>query len=734
MTQYDTFIQSKLAVRELVGFEPERPLSNDLFGFQSMIVRWALRVGRCAIFAECGLGKTLMQLEWARHVAAHTGKPVLILCPLAVAGQTVREAHHFEYHAKHIRTPEEMDWTGIYVTNFDSIDKFDGIEFGGVVIDESSILKSFTGKLRRQLTDRFSQTHYRLCCTATPAPNDYTELGQHADFLGICSQAEMLARYFINDTFDTGDWRLKGHAREAFWRWVASWACCISKPSDLGFSDKGYDIPPATVKIRKVETQLVQADGMLFDAGALSATEIHAENRRTIDDRVAEVVDVLSLHPDEPAVIWCENNDESEALAAAIPDSVEVSGYQSEKVKEAGLEAFITGKVKRLITKPGIAGLGLNFQHCAVDIYASLSFSWERFYQSGKRIHRFGQKRPVNRYILVSDATKGVLDTVLEKGEKHAEMKELLQFTREQLMSKPNPVLLNTEVETATGEGWTIHRGDCVRAAALIEDESVGCSVFSPPFADLFTYSADAQDMGNNGSLEEFFDQFRFLVAEINRVTMPGRECCVHCCDLLSTKWKDGSIGLKDFSSKIAAVFNEFGWVFHSRITIWKDPVTEMQRTKAHGLLYKTLCKDSAQSRVGVPDYLLVFRKPGINPVPINHSASDLPLSKWQELASPVWMTIDQGNVLNGRGASESEDERHICPLQLDVIERALTLWSAPGDLVYSPFTGIGSEGYVALKMKRRFVGSELKDSYHATACDNLELASQESKTLFDLV
>lgn len=257
--------------------------------------------------------------------------------------------------------------------------------------------------------------------------------------------------------------------------------------------------------------------------------------------------------------------------------------------------------------------------------------------------------------------------------------------------------------------------------------------IFSPPFADLFTYSSDVQDMGNCDGLDDFMEQFKFLIAELHRIMMPGREVAVHCCDLLATKWKDGDIEFKDFSSAIATAFREQGFLFHSRITIWKDPVTEMQRTKAHGLLYKTLRGDSSKSRVGAAEYLLIFRKRGENPKPITHTVQTLPLDRWQELASPVWMTIDQGKVLNGKVAKSDRDERHICPLQLDVIENALTLWSAPDDVVFSPFGGIGSEGYQSLKMGRKFIGAELKESYWKHGCEFLKAAESETRDLFSL-
>lgn len=286
----------------------------------------------------------------------------------------------------------------------------------------------------------------------------------------------------------------------------------------------------------------------------------------------------------------------------------------------------------------------------------------------------------------------------------------------------------NTKIACDGGEDWKMYHGDCVRVAKNIPDDSIDFSVFSPPFADLFTYSDDLQDMGNCQNLSEFTKHFEFLIKELARIVVPGREVAVHCVDLLSTKWKHGKIEFQDFSGEIIRAFWRQGFLFHSRICIWKSPVTEMQRTKAHGLLYKTLKADSCDSRVGCADYLLVFRKPGDNPRPVTKHPDSFPVDLWQEVASPVWMTVDQGKVLNREGARDDRDERHICPLQLDVIERAVSLWTNPGDLVYSPFAGIGSEGYGALNLGRKFVGSELKESYFQQACGNLRNAKAQTK------
>jgi DNA modification methylase len=372
-------------------------------------------------------------------------------------------------------------------------------------------------------------------------------------------------------------------------------------------------------------------------------------------------------------------------------------------------------------------GYGLNFQHCSNVAFVGLSYSFEDFYQALRRTYRFGQKKEVNAYIIQASTEDAILKTINRKIEQHKEMQLQMKAASDCFReSRMKETKAKTDIKTESGNGWTVHHGDCVRVAKSIPDQSIDFSVFSPPFADLFTYSDDPQDMGNCSDLQEFQGHFKILIAEIARIMVPGREVAVHCVDLLSTKWKHGYIGFQDFSGEIIRAFWEHGFTLHSRITIWKSPVTEMQRTKAHGLLYKTLCADSSHSRTGAPDYLLVFKAPGDNPKPITKDRSRFSVDWWQEVASPVWMTVDQGRVLNRNGARDHADEKHICPLQLDVIERAIALWSNQGETVYSPFTGIGSEGYGALKLDRNFIGSELKESYFKQACENLATAKNQ--------
>jgi len=729
---YDAFIASKAKVKMPDGFEP-LPITAPLFEWQKAVVRWAVRAGRAALFEDCGLGKTPQQLEWARQVALHTNAPVLILTPLAVAHQTAHEAEKFGIAAHVAATQAEVkDGAGIWITNYEKLEHFIPDAFSGVVLDESSILKAFTGKTRIMLTEAFSRTPYRLCCTATPSPNDYTEFGQHAAFLGVCSPMQMLATFFVNDTFNTGDWRLKQHAEGEFWKWLASWACCVSKPSDIGYADDGYILPTLHMHQEIVDVDETKESGdELFRHATLSATTMHREMRMTSEARAQRVASLVNGSHD-PWIVWCHTNDEADHLARLIPDAVEVRGSETNAKKEFKIDAFTEGTARVIISKPSICGFGLNWQHCANVAFVGLSYSFEDFYQALRRSYRFGQQREVHAHIIQARTEGAITQTINRKIEQHKQMQEQMKNASAVFAeNRIKDLTMRTEVSHVDGDGWRMYHGDCVRIAKQLPADSVDLCVFSPPFADLFTYSSDLQDMGNCADLSEFTKHFEILIAELARVIVPGRECAVHCVDLLSTKWKHGKIEFQDFSGEIVRAFWRHGFLFHSRICIWKSPVTEMQRTKAHGLLYKTLKADSCDSRVGCADYLLVFRKPGENPRPVTKDPSQYPVETWQEVASPVWMTVDQGNVLNRDGAKDNADEKHICPLQLDVIERAVVLWSNPHDLVFSPFAGIGSEGYQSLKLGRRFVGSELKESYFRQACENLKTATAQL-SLFD--
>lgn len=731
VNEYNNFIKLKAADDVQSGFEPSS-IGEHLFDFQAAIVEWACKRGRAAIFADTGLGKTAMQTEWARQVADHTGGMVLIAAPLCVAQQTVEESAKFGIRIQYCRHPSEIeDGINIVITNYEMLDKFNPDEFAGIVLDESSILKSHTSKTRALIIEMFQRTPYRLSCTATPSPNDHMELGNQAEFLGVMTGVEMLAMFFVHDGGDTSQWRLKGHGKTRFWEWMATWSICIRNPSDLGFDGSKYILPGLQMHEHIVDA-IEPLDGQLFAGIAQTLTERRDAKRKSMSERIAITAGLVNSH-NRPAIVWCHLNDESKALTAAIPDAIEVTGSMTADEKERAIMAFTHGEKRVLVSKASICGFGMNWQHCADMVFAGLDDSYESFYQAIRRCHRFGQTKIVNVH-LVSAESEGAVKANLERKQAQADdmANSMVAHMRELSQQKIKGASMEKSEykrEVAQGNGWTVHLGDCVEVAREMPADSIDYSVFSPPFASLYTYSNSDRDMGNCKTTSEFYEHFRFLVKELLRVTKPGRLLSFHCMNLQTSKFRDGVIGIHDFRGEMVRMFCEEGWIFHSEVCIWKDPVTAMQRTKALGLLHKTIRKDSSMSRQGIPDYLVTMRKPGENIEHISHTHETFPVEKWQRYASPVWMDINATRTLQFKSARESDDERHICPLQLDVIERAMELWSNPGDLVFSPFTGIGSEGHVSIEMGRRFVGAELKRSYWELAKRNLSEAreSQES-------
>lgn len=734
--QYTHFLSTKRVVAEPVGFAAdESAIPARLFPFQRDIVRWACRRGRAAIFAGTGLGKTGMQLAWAHQVGAHAGGDVLILAPLAVAQQTVAEGLKFGLPATLCRDGADVR-PGVNVANYERLHRFDLARFAGVVLDESSILKAYDGATRTALVEACAATPYRLCCTATPAPNDHMELGNHAEFLGVMSRTEMLAMFFVHDGGETQTWRLKGHARDDFWRWVASWAVLLRRPSDLGYDDGAFALPPLVMHQHAVAGETPA--GLLFPVEARTLEERRRARRASLAARVEACAALVNASA-EPWVVWCDLNAEGDGLARTIPDAIQVAGADALEVKEARLADFAAGRARVMVSKPSIAGFGLNWQHCPNVAFVGLSDSWEQYYQAIRRCWRFGQTRPVHCHVITS-AAEGAVVANIERKERQAaematEMVRHMQIHNAAALRAAGREETDYETDVAEGRGWTLHLGDCVERVARLAADSVDYAVFSPPFASLYTYSNSPRDMGNCRTPSEFYAHYRYFLTELYRALKPGRLFSFHCMNIPLMKARDGVIGLSDFRGDLIRMGQEAGFIYHSEVVIWKDPVTQMQRTKALGLLYKQLKKDSALSRQGTPDYLVTMRKPGTNPEPVTKDADTFPVDLWQRYASPVWMDINPSDTLQRESAREHDDERHIAPLQLEVIRRAIALWTNPGDLVLSPFAGIGSEGYVALGLGRRFVGVELKRSYWEQARRNLARAESVARggTLFDL-
>lgn len=732
LSDYDSFVKGKRRAEVATGHQPGE-LNGNLFDFQHAIVSWAVRRGRAAIFADTGLGKTLMQLSWADEVASHTGGMVLILAPLAVSEQTIEQGKTFGINVQRVPHGQAPDAPGVWITNYERMDAIDFAELSGIVLDESSILKSHTGKTRTAIIEASQRVPYRLSCTATPSPNDFDELGNQCEFLGVMTRTEMLATYFVNDTGDTGTWRLKGWGASKFWEWMGAWSVVLRNPSDLGFDGSRYILPAPEYFEHVVETE--QIGDELFARPAMSMLERRKAQRDSIVNRCKALADVVNADTSEPWLIWTHLNDEAEMLADLIPGAVNVKGSDSAEVKTNHMMDFTHGNLRVLISKPKICGYGMNWQHCARMAFVGLDDSFEKFYQAVRRCYRFGQKRNVHVHVFTAENEGQILANIKRKELQHHEMSASMVEHMKDIMNKElagqENIVDEYREDTHDGDGFTVHLGDCVKWARRMESNSVDYSVFSPPFADLFVYSNSDHDMGNCKNDDEFVAQLRFLIGELFRVIKPGRNVSFHCMNLPTTKMRQGFIGLRDFRGDLIRAFQDAGFIYHSEVCIWKDPVVAMQRTKALGLLHKTIRENGTMSRMGLPDYVVTMRKPGEIQERVTHG-DDLPVQLWQKYASPIWDDINQGRTLNKLPARDENDEKHMCPLQLDVIERCIHLWTNPGDLVFSPFTGIGSEGYCAVKMGRKFIGTELKPQYWALACQNIADARQaETDGLF---
>jgi hypothetical protein len=742
---YEKFLESKTIRFVNHGIEvSDADVHPLLFPFQRDIARWALRKGRAAVFADTGLGKTFIQLEWARLL----NERVLIIAPLSVARQTIREAGKIGVHVEYVRHGSDISGDGkIWITNYEVIEHFDPSMFGGVVLDESSILKSLDGVTRRKLTDMFRDTKFRLCCTATPAPNDRTEIGNHAEFLGIMKQSEMLACFFIHANLvieeeiggrmmrkklgnaNGQEWRLKWNARESFYRWMSSWAMSIRTPSDLGYDDDGFILPPLNVRPVWFDSE-VKTDGKLFFDG-LGGLRGRGEVRKSvIADRVSLVADLVNSTPGQ-WIVWVGLNSESAAVARAILGSVEIVGADSPEKKAESIEGFQDGKTRVMVTKSSIAGFGMNFQNAANMVFVGMNDSWEMYYQSIRRCWRFGQKKPVNVYVVLAHAEQEIYQNVMQKeAVARAMSAELIAAVRkheEEELGKETVSTFDYEEKTVNGEAFTAMLGDSCKRLPEIADESIHLSVYSPPFADLYTYSASEMDLGNSRTWDVFFEHYGFIIRDLLRVTMSGRLTCVHVADIPAMQMKDGYIGLRDFPGAVVSAYIAGGWTFYGRAIVAKNPQAQAIRTKAKALLFTQLRKDSSDSRPAILDQILIFKKPGDTAVPIRPVENgEMNNETWIDWAGGIWLGIHESDTLQYRTDRDADSEKHICPLQLGTIERCIKLYSNPGETVLSPFMGIGSEVYQAIKFGRKGIGIELKDSYFNVAVRNIRQAEAE--------
>jgi len=747
--EYIDFLKSKRFKYSSVGKDISRDLIHPmLFEFQKDIVRWAVKKGRCAIFLDTGLGKTFIQLEWARLI----GGRCLIIAPLSVARQTIREAVKINIPVNFAHDQAALK-PGINITNYELIDNFTG-DIDAIVLDESSILKSISGKIKQKLIDTFRDVQYKLCCTATPAPNDYTEIGNHAWFLGISTHQEMLAMFFINankeHTIDFNgqllikkgsnkggqEWRIKHHAEEKFFEWMSSWSIFMMKPSDLGYEDDGFILPLLTVKPIIKEVIGYHRDDVLFFDG-LSGISDRSRVRADMVDLKLEMLKDLIKTPTEQWIIWCGLDKESSTVKKELGDFCrEVRGPDSLESKVRNFEDFQDGQFPILITKGKIGGYGMNFQNAHNMVFFGLNDSWEMFYQCIRREWRFGQKSPVNVYVLLTSPEIEIYENIQRKELQATRLRtkmigRMKAYEKGEIMD----TVIDREIyqeDTVKRAMFTAMRGDSCLRLKEIKDNSVDLSIYSPPFADLFVYSNSERDLGNCRGWDEFFRHYSFIVSDVLRCTKPGRLSCVHTSDVPAMANRDGYIGLKDFPGQVIKLHQELGWVFVGRAFVQKNPQAQAIRVKCKSLLFVQMKKDSSHSRPALIDQILIFKKPGENAVPIEPVKNkELDNETWISWAHGIWTDINETNTLQYYCGRDTNDEKHICPLQLETIERCVKLYSNPGELILTPFMGIGSEAFVAVKLGRKAVGIELKESYYKIAIQNLNQISQESADLF---
>lgn len=712
---YQEFLQTKQKTHIESGFEvQDSELNQNLFEFQRFIVKRALKAGKYAIFADCGLGKTLMQLSWAEQVANHTGKPVLILSPLAVKGQTLNEAEKFG-----------INMANIDINNYEQIDNIDCSKYSGIVLDESSIIKNYSGAIKILILQSFEKTPYKLACTATPSPNDELEIGNHAEFLNIMSSQDMRAMYFTTDKeLIKGDkYRLKKYAEKDFYKWISTWAIMISKPSDLGFLDTGYSLPSLQYIEKQIKTEN-RDNGLLFNSVSVSATNFNDELRLTKIERLSEVVNIVN-NSTENFIIWIKQNEEGEYLKSMIPEAVEVKGSDTVEYKEKNLLGFAQNKFRVLITKSKIAQFGLNFQNCHNQIFASLDFSFESLYQSIRRSHRFGQKNRVNIYLITTDTMTNVINSINDKEAKFIKMQDEMRLAI--LQNTEKAITENIKGKITKTNNFTLVLGDCVEEVAKLPSNSIDYSFFSPPFGALYVFSNDPKDMSNVKNNDEFLSHFKFLVSDLLRVIKEGRLVSIHMMQSTTLLGRDGFYSIVDFRGDLIRLFQECGFYFHAENMIRKDPKTAAIRTKNRQLMHGTTKKDSSIVRPGLADYILTFKKPGENKVPIQNN---IPFDLWCKIAEPVWIDINESDTLDYRAARDNDDERHITPTQLTPIEWCYNMWCNKGETVLSPFSGVASEGYVALKTGRKYYGIELKESYYDLSVKNLQNAELQKQQI----
>lgn len=831
---YLAFLRAKIPQAEVCGFEPQSAPHPSLFPHQRDIATWAIRGGRRAVFANFGLGKTRIHLQIATWVTEQTGGRFLIIAPLGVRQEfTMSDGPAMGLHIEYVRTNAEVQaaTARVLITNYERV-RDGGIDldqFEGVGLDEASVLRSFGSQNYQAALKWGRKVRYRFVFTATPSPNRYKELIHYSAFLGVMDSGDALTRFFQRDSEQAGNLTLYPHMESAFWAWMASWATFIQKPSDLGYSDEGYDLPKMEVHWHRVGVDHTRAWGkadswgqhQLFMDDAQGLAGSAKVKRESIDLRVEQAMAIMDANPPEKHwLLWHDLEAERHALTKALreiaPNDFRV-GYGSLdlETRETDIMAFARGEYRVRATKPILEGSGCNYQHhCADAIFVGAGYKFQDFIQAIHRLYRFQQKQVVNIHIVYLESEDAIVAELKAKWARHeqlmATMSEILRknkLTNLTVMELTRSLGCDrTEVKS---EKFTAIRNDCVLECHAMPSDSVDLICTSIPFGNQYEYSPSFNDFGHNPSNEAFFKQLDFLAPDLCRVLRPGRIAAIHVKDRIrfGNVTGDGFPIVDRFSDKTADCFERAGFRLLARITVDTDVVRENNQTYRLG--WSENAKDGTKMGAGMPEYVLVFRKlptdtsVGFADVPVTKSKSDYTRADWQidaagiwrssgnrlpdaevmrQMTHPeiiaiwkkrclagiysheehvaaakaleainhlpatfmlfaaisrnadIWSDISRMVTLNTKQAQDGR-EKHVCPLQLDIIKRLITRYTNPGDLVFDPFMGIGSVGYQAIKQGRRALGTELNLDYWKDSIGYMEMAERDVDvpTLFDL-
>lgn len=814
---YHDFLRGKIKLADFGGFEVEDSDINPILKpHQRAIVKWAVRGGNRAMFAAFGLGKSVMQIETLRLVHERAGGKVLIVCPLGVRQEFRRDGLMLGVEFKFIRSADEFEeGQDFYLTNYESVrdGKLDPNLFTAVSLDEASVLRSFGSKTYQTFLDLFSSVRYRFVATATPSPNRYKELIHYAGFLGIMDTGQALTRFFQRDSTKANNLTLYPHKEREFWLWLNSWAIFLQRPSDLGFSDEGYDLPPLEVVFHEVQSDHSAAgeekDGqaLLFKNVSLGVSQASGEKRDSLPARIEKMAQILRDDPESHYILWHDLEDERHAIQKAVPEAVSVYGSQDLDAREQAIVDFSDGKFKYLSAKPVIAGSGCNFQrHCHKAIFVGIGFKFNDFIQAIHRIQRFLQAQPVEIHIIHSEAEREVLRTLMDKWRQHTEMVETMTAIIKEhglnhlSMADILARTIGVERLEVRGENYRVANNDCVLEAQSMDENSVDLIVTSIPFANHYEYTPSYNDFGHTENNDHFWQQMDFLTPELKRVLKPGRMYCCHVKDriLFGNVTGAGAPTVSPFHMEAAFHAMKHGFDYMGMITVVTDVVRENNQTYRLG--WSEQCKDGTKMGVGSPEYILLLRKPqtdrskGYADEPVRKDKSDYTRARWQVDAHAFWrssgnrqLTADElatlgpdklakafteyslqnvydyefhikiGEELEARGAlpstfmslapgSHDNDvwhdvnrmitlngkqtqkglQNHVCPLQIDIVDRLIERYSNPGELVHDPFGGLMTVPYRAVMKGRKGSASELNTGYFFDGVQYLQAAEKE--------